>query len=866
MVDPHGSRPPDPEAARLDALARFGLMDSVPDGTADRVVALAASIAGTPMALVSLVDAERQWFKAAHGVSIRETPRRHSFCAHALDGQDLLEIPDALEDDRFRDNPLVTGDPHVRFYAGAPLMTRESHVLGTLCVLDHTPRRLTQGQRAALRLLAELVMEHFEYAVVADDVAREHRRLEEIVTGTNAATWEWHVPSGELRINRRWATMLGEEPEALAEPSIDTWRARVHPEDLPAAEAALSRHFAGTTDFFDCRLRMCHRNGGWVWVHTRGRLWSRRADDNAPVWMSGTHLDVTAEKEAEEALRLYASVFLASPDGIMITTPDHRILDVNPAYTRATGYERDEVIGTESELWTDPDNAPIVRALARDGQWRGERWARRRSGAIYPEQLAINRVADERGALSHYIAVFSDISHLKEYERRIRHLGLYDALTELPNRHLFASSLREAMVQARQRGQGLGVAILDIDHLQQFNSTQGKAAGDAVLREMATNLEQALGPGDLLARVGGDEFAVMLGGVADHGALVARLDVLHRAIGAPLDAAGGTARFTASAGATLFPLDEGDAEQLLRHASQAMYRAKQSGRDCTIVFDTDSAREVELRQRGLWRLREALAADEFTLHYQPRVDLVSGEVLGVEALLRWQHPDQGLQAPGEFLPLLEGAPLEHAVGAWVLRTAIAEGARHGLPVSVNVSARQLLAPDFSTDLVALLGTQPGFPATALELEILEAEAVYDWQAAQPVFAELRAHGVRFALDDFGTGYSSLVHLRHMPVEVLKIDVGFVRRMLESSEDAAIVESVVRLARSFELETVAEGVETPTHGERLVALGCRVGQGFGIARPMPSEELGPWLEGRPLRRMPAPAPPARDDDRSRPEQP
>jgi len=841
--------PPDPEGRereRLAALERLGLLDTPADPTAERVVALTAQLLRAPIAVISLVTADRQWFKAAWGTDLRETPRSQSFCAHALDRRDILEIPDALQDPRFRDSILVTAPPHARFYAGVPLITREGHALGTLCVLDARPRRLSEADRESLHLLGGLVVEHFEYRQSAEREARQQRRLAEIILGTDAGTWEWHIPSGELRINRRWAGMLGHEPEALAPLTYDTWRGLVHPDDLPAAEDALSRHFGGTADYYDCQLRMRHAQGHWVWVHTRGRLWGRHPANGRPEWMSGTHLDITTAKRAEEALRLYASVFLASPDGMMLTAPDHRVLDVNPAYCRATGYTREEIIGTVAALWSDPDNAPIARAVARDGHWRGERWATRRSGAVHPEQVAISSVHDEAGALSHHVTVFSDISHLKEYERRIRHMGLYDPLTDLPNRHLFITSLRDAMAATRHDGRLLGVATLDVDHLKAFNDGHGKVAGDALLRGLAANLEQALGEGDLLARIGGDEFAVMLASVASREALPARLEELHRAVADPGLALGRGQPFTASQGATLYPLDDGDAEQLLRHASQAMYRAKQSGRDCTIVFDADSARDAEQRQHGLWRLREALGAGEFELHYQPRMNMASGEVLAVEALLRWRHPESGLRPPREFLPLLEGSPLELALGEWVLRTAVAEAAALGVAVSVNISARRLLAPGFAELVGATLAAHPALPPAGLELEILEDEAVYDWQAAAPVFGEVRARGVRFSLDDFGTGYSSLVHLRHMPVDTLKIDLGFVQRMLESNDDAAIVESVIRLAAGFDLETVAEGVESTAHAERLMAMGCRVGQGFGLAPPMPAAELGQWLAGAGVR--------------------
>jgi EAL domain-containing protein (putative c-di-GMP-specific phosphodiesterase class I) len=341
-----------------------------------------------------------------------------------------------------------------------------------------------------------------------------------------------------------------------------------------------------------------------------------------------------------------------------------------------------------------------------------------------------------------------------------------------------------------------------------------------------------------------------------------------------VDAAQDPVQITASMGATVYPVDRSDADTLLRHADQAMYRAKEAGKNRYLLLDPETDRQAQAHRQQLARLQRALDCGEFELHYQPKVDLASGALRGAEGLIRWRDPDRdsarGLVPPGEFLPVLEGSPLEHAVGDWVIATGLAQAeAWHdqglALTVSVNVGANQLLRHDFADRLAVALARHPRLPRSAFELEVLETAAIADIAQAVSVMERCRALGVRFALDDFGTGYSSLTYLRRLPIDTLKIDQSFVRRMLDDAEDCGIVEGVIRLAAAFGREVIAEGVETAAHGERLLALGCRHGQGHGIARPMPADRLAPWVAERALgavlesgddRRTAPPAVPAR----------
>ena len=549
-------------------------------------------------------------------------------------------------------------------------------------------------------------------------------------------------------------------------------------------------------------------------------------------------------------LRLTASVFRNSNEGIAVTGADGRILAVNPAFERITGYRSEEVTGQSPRLLSSGRHDPAFyrqmwHTLREQGHWQGEFWNRRKDGELYAALSNISAVHDEYGNLSHYINLFSDITQLKHHQQRLDRLTHFDTLTGLPNRTLLADRLQQAIALAMRSGKGLAVCLLDLDVFKPINDRFGHETGDELLIEVARRLQDGIGPGDTLARIGGDEFALLLGGIEDAGDCEQRVSQLLQRLAQPLPGLNDELRLSASMGVTLYPQDSADSEQLLRHAAQAMYRAKETGRNRHHWFDPEHGRRLAQRQHLLQRLEQALEQDELRLYYQPKIDLENGELVGCEALLRWQHPQQELLEPAAFLPALEGSELEVRVGAWVLHAALAQLAQWQqaglrLNLSLNVSAEQLLHPDFSAQLRRALAGQPEIDPAQLELEILESTALSNMDRSAQVLADCRTLGVGFALDDFGTGYSSLAYFRRLPVDSLKIDQSFVRDMLSDPDSLGIVESVVRLAHAFKRRGIAEGVESQAHGERLRALGCRFAQGFGIARPLPAEELPHWL--------------------------
>jgi diguanylate cyclase (GGDEF)-like protein/PAS domain S-box-containing protein len=556
-----------------------------------------------------------------------------------------------------------------------------------------------------------------------------------------------------------------------------------------------------------------------------------------------------AQLLAEERLRLHATAFHNSHDGVVLADAEGNVLDVNPAFTRITGYERSEVIGRNPRMIKSGRHdqefyAAMWKSILGIGSWQGEIWNRNKYGEVYPELLSISAVRDAEGALTNFVAVFADISRLKEQEKQLTQMAYYDALTELPNRVLLADRLTQAIFQAKRSNAILAVCYLDLDGFKPVNDTYGHEVGDRLLVEMASRLKGMLRGGDTVARLGGDEFVLLLVGLEDAAECEQAVQRLLRVIGQPLSVTPEPISLSASIGVTLFPKDQADSDTLLRHADQAMYQAKQAGKNRYHMFDHELDLHVRIRHDRISRIEEALENGELSLYYQPKVHMREGRVVGVEALIRWHQPERGLVAPGEFLPLIEEHELIVRIGEWVIETALRQMDEwHDmgleLSVSVNVASRQLQDANFVQHLSAVLGKHPNV-AKRLELEILETSALEDMAKVSRIIEECRELGVSCALDDFGTGYSSLTYLKRLPAATIKIDQSFIREMVTDPNNLVIVQGVLGLAFAFQRQVIAEGVETVEHGRMLMQLDCDYAQGYGIARPMPADQVPAWV--------------------------
>ncbi len=560
---------------------------------------------------------------------------------------------------------------------------------------------------------------------------------------------------------------------------------------------------------------------------------------------------ITRRKEDDEKLQLAGSVFSHAREGISITDAHGTIVDVNEAFTRITGYSREEAVGQNPRILSSGRHdaafySAVWGALILQGHWSGEIWNRRKSGELYAELITISVVRNAQGITQNYVALFSDISSIKEHQNVLERIAQFDPLTHLPNRLLLADRLQQAMTQAQRRGQQLAVAYLDLDGFKSANDRHGHDVGDQLLIAVATAMKNTLREGDTLARIGGDEFVAVLIDLDSVESCLPMLTRLVEAAATPVKLGELVLQGSASAGVTFYPqANEMESDQLLRQADQAMYQAKLAGKNRYHVFDSAHDSSMRLHHESLEHIRQALERGEFVLHYQPKVNMRSGQVIGAEALIRWQHPEKGLLPPATFLPAIENHPLAVEVGDWVIDTALTQleawhTAGLDLPVSVNIGGRQLQQADFVERLLATLDRHPQVKPTSLEFEVLETSALVDMAQVSNVIEACIQIGVKFALDDFGTGYSSLTYLKRLRVAILKIDQSFVRDMLDDPDDLAILEGVIGLAAAFKREVIAEGVATIAHGTLLLQLGCELAQGYGIARPMPAEHVPAWV--------------------------
>jgi len=695
------------------------------------------------------------------------------------------------------------------------------------------------------------------------EILQQRLRLQNIIEGTRVGTWEWNVQTGETHFNERWAEIIGYRLEELAPINIATWMQFAHPDDLASSSARLEQHFSGQSGHYECEVRMRHKDGHWVWVLDRGMVVSR-CPHGQPEWMAGTHWDITERKNNEIALaertqalarantelEQLATVFTHTREGIVITDPQGDIVDVNDAFCRITGYSRDEAIGQNTRLLKSERHEPefyveLWRALSEQGDWSGEIWNRRKNGEEYAELLTISAVRDAGGLTRHYVALFADITAQKDHQRQLEHIANYDALTGLPNRLLLADRLHQAMTRAKRRNESLALAYLDLDGFKAINDNHGHNAGDHLLTVIAERMKQCLRESDTIARLGGDEFVVVLADLANIKTSEPFILRLLAAASQPVPYKDELLHVSSSIGIAFYsPADDANADLLLREADQAMYQAKQAGKNRFHVFDSEQDRAVRGHHENIARIRQALTNKEFVLHFQPKVNMRSGALIGVEALIRWQHPERGLLSPGLFLPEIENHPLGIELGEWVIDTALAQIEAwqvdgFTLSVSVNIAGNHLQQAGFVDSLRDLLARHPSVRPDALELEVLETSALEDIAHVSAVIAECATLGIDFALDDFGTGYSSLTYLKRLPAQILKIDQSFVHDMQDDPEDLAILEGVLGLAMAFRRRAIAEGVETISHGEMLLDLGCELAQGYGIARPMPAAEIPKW---------------------------
>lgn len=677
-------------------------------------------------------------------------------------------------------------------------------------------------------------------------LAQERQFLKSLLNTIPDLIWLKDPEGRYLACNPRFASLYGHpEQDIIGRTDLDFVDAELagffRSKDLAAIEAGQPTTNEEWLTFADGHRELCET--------TKTPMFD---SDGALIGVLGIAHDITERKAAEEKLGLAASVFTHAREAIVITDPDGNITSVNQAFSAITGYSPEEVIGKNPRLLSSGQQsssfyASMWRELTEQGHWHGELWNRRKDGNLYAELLTISAVRDTGGDVQRYVALFTDISELKRHQRQLEHVAHFDGLTGLPNRVLFSDRLRQAMHWAQRNKTTLALAYIDLDGFKAINDRLGHDVGDKLLSQLANRLQRSIREQDTLARLGGDEFVILMPDTGPLRSLMPVLQHLLEQISDEFDLEGERLAVSGSLGVTLYPQPEDvDADQLLRQADQAMYQAKLAGKNRYQLFDSEQDNAARHRHEHIRLIREALHRGEFQLFYQPKVNMRTGEIVGVEALIRWIDPELGIKPPSSFLPLIEDHPLALEVGDWVLETALRQisnwkAADLHLPVSINIGALQLQQRQFVSRLLERVALQPGVSTDDIELEVLETNALDDIAKASEVIRHCQSEGIKVALDDFGTGYSSLAYLKKLPAHFLKIDQSFVRGMLDDPEDLAILDATLSLAGAFRRTAVAEGVESIEHGEMLLRLGCELAQGFGIARPMPPEQLIEWVD-------------------------
>jgi diguanylate cyclase (GGDEF)-like protein/PAS domain S-box-containing protein len=680
-------------------------------------------------------------------------------------------------------------------------------------------------QMALARRRAELVVEQSEL------------RLRLALDAASFALLEWSPQADRMSGDDRLGDLMGEGPLRVDE-NWNDFAARIDSADRDMVAQAMQRALAEGVPV-SVEFRTAHGNGNKRNLEAHVKAYGGSGGCERVV---GILCDITQRRHDEERLRQSSVVFHTAAEAIVITNVQRRIVAYNAAFSRISGFT-DEAIGADFHrlLRIDRAAADLYGLLESDGSgyWQGHAICHRHGGESFPAWLSVSLVRDESGVVTHHVVAFSDVTALQEAERKLDYLAYHDPLTDLPNRLLFDDRLEHALEQARRHEQPCLLLFLDLDGFKVVNDTLGHSVGDELLRVVAGRLKSVLRQSDTVARLGGDEFVVLAAGAnAEYGREVAEriLETLRK----PIAVAGEHITVTGSIGISIFPDDGADHHRLMRAADIAMYTAKAQGRNRFHFFTEDLSERLGERMRLEQDLRRAMESNGLSVHYQPQVVLADGRIAGVEALLRWTHPDNGSIPPSRFIPVAEESGLIESLGRWTLRRACSEiagltdGESRQLRLGVNVSARQFMRDDFVAVVSEALA-ETGFPAGALELEITES-TLQVMERSQGILHALRELGVAVSIDDFGTGYSSLSILRDLHIDRVKIDRSFIVELPHHAGRRAILEAMVSLGKALRLAIIVEGVERAEQMEELKRMGCDEGQGFLFAHALPHAEL------------------------------
>jgi diguanylate cyclase (GGDEF)-like protein/PAS domain S-box-containing protein len=851
------------EPQRLACLDRYDLADGNSNSGFDHLTALAASLLDMPCAVISLIDADGVMFLSQSGIALPDFPRRPGFFVFSATHDHLRIVEDATCDLDAMTQPFVTGGQALRFFAAAPLRTKEGFTLGTLCVLDRQPRSLVAAQRDILHKLTVIVMDELELRREARAALRAEREAQQRLWATEAqrlvleadcrrqsaldaaqlGDWELDLKTSTTRRSLQHDKCFGYST-LLSEWTYATFLRHVHPEDRQRVDKTFQEAMVAGT-FYDVEFRVIWPDGSLHWLLSRGRF--THDDDGQPIAVSGIQVDITDRKQAQAHIDRLALVVDKITTPVLTTDVSGHIDWVNAAFTEVTGFTANDALGKKpGALLQGPDTSEASVRTMRNAIGRGRAFEvdilnYRKNGAPFWQHIKADPIASTLpGTCAPYIAVQTDITQRKRLESELWTKANFDGLTDLPNRRLFWDRLHNHLHYAKRNGKKVALLFIDLDRFKEINDLHGHEHGDLVLLAIANRIRLCIRSSDTAARLSGDEFAVILDDVADCMQVELVVRKLLTVIGEPTTLQGVRYTPSASIGITLFPDDAVEPEKLFNFADQAMYMAKNLGRNRFSYFTTLMQQRAERRLRVGHDLRHALERHELILHFQPIVELSSGRMTKAEALLRWDHPVRGRIEPGEFIPLAEELGLIGRIGDWVFEQAAHwahvwnQACPGTIQVSVNRSALQFAMQNGKPSWPELLH-QWRISGRELSVEITEGALLKDSSAVMETLKQYRSAGIEVALDDFGTGYSSMAYLKKFSIDYLKIDQSFIQD-IEAENSRTIAEAIIVMGQKLGLKIIAEGIETERQRAILAQAGCNYGQGYLFSPAVPPEVI------------------------------
>jgi diguanylate cyclase (GGDEF)-like protein/PAS domain S-box-containing protein len=782
-------------------------------------------------------------------------------CANAVHNRKPVFVCDIKSDRRWADAHVLATRLGIRACWSVPVFSPDNIIFGTVAITSFEKRRPTQFHKSLLEAASYLagiaIQRHREEGALRET----ELRLQCITDAVPGAVYQYRLTTDLKQsftyISGGMEKLFGISREEILRDFSKVWELIVEDERGRIWESIEAS--AHSLQPWDESWRIVTPQGVKKWL--RGNSIPLPPQPDGSIIWNGILIDITEQKKAEKQLRQALIAFENTTEGVMLTDARCRIVEVNRAFTDITGYSREEALGEtprllRSERHDEAFYQAMWTSIKESGHWRGEVWNRRKNGEVYPQWLSISVAQDAGGRVSYYVGVFADISRIKESEQRLVHLAHHDALTDLPNRLLFNDRLEHALQRERRIGRAVGLLFLDLDRFKNINDSLGHAVGDELLKQVAERLLDSVRAEDTVARLGGDEFTIILEDLQDAREASRVAEKILQRFAHPFNLRGNDYFVTFSIGISLFPHDGNNVESIVKHADAAMYWAKEHGRNTVCRYTPELTTSVQEWVTLETYLRWALKRDELSLVYQPQVSATDGSVLGVEALVRWHHPQMGYIPPSRFIPMAEDIGLIGRIGEWVLRNACSKARELqicGLPpirLAVNLSERQINRDFVDRVLVPTLD-EYGLPPSLLELEISESFVMMHAERSIAILEMIQEMGVVLAIDDFGSGSSSLAHLKRLPIHTLKIDQSLVRDIPHDPNDEAIARAIVALGHSMGLKVIAEGVETEQQSDVLRREGCDLLQGYLYSRPLSTQELTSYLHKqiRPVHEIP-----------------